>query len=217
MVAGLKSPGLASSLRWATSCHVRAKMRSTSASSTSWSRYISLGSVEARASSSSSFMRQHCGAVAASLAIVNGSVWSRPGETAISIEGERIIGIHAGRVDAERIIDAAGATILPAFNDAHVHFLMGSRGLTELDLFGLNDLSSIHRQIADFLMRDHRRPWVVGRGWLYSAFPGGMPTVEQLDRFIPDRPAYIESFDAHTAWVNSAALAIAGVSTAGVL
>jgi len=162
-------------------------------------------------------MRQHCRAVPASLAIVNGTVWSRPGMTAVTVEGERIAGVHAGAAKAERVIDAGGATILPAFNDAHVHFLMGSRGLTELDLFGLTGLSAIHRQIADFLMRGHRRPWVVGRGWLYSAFPGGMPTVEQLDRFIPDRPAYIESFDAHTAWVNSAALAIAGVSTEGVL
>jgi predicted amidohydrolase YtcJ len=58
---------------------------------------------------------------------------------------------------------------------------------------------------------------VVGRGWFYSAFPGGMPTLELLDRLIPDRPAYLESFDAHTGWVNTKALVISGVASDGVL
>src|SRR5262249_14908668 len=59
--------------------------------------------------------------------------------------------------------------------------------------------------------------WVVGRGWFYSAFPGGMPSVELLDRLIPDRPAYLESFDAHTGWANSRALTVAGVAEREVL
>src|SRR2546422_432011 len=49
------------------------------------------------------------------------------------------------------------------------------------------------------------------------ACSGGMPAVELLDRLIPDRPAYLESFDAHTGWANSRALTIAGVAERGVL
>jgi predicted amidohydrolase YtcJ len=44
-----------------------------------------------------------------------------------------------------------------------------------------------------------------------------MPTVELLDRLVPDRPAYLESFDAHTGWANSRALKIIGVATPDVL
>ena len=125
------------------------------------------------------------------------------------MDGERISSVQAGTVDAERVIDAGGATILPAFNDAHVHFLMGSRSLAELDLHGVASQAEIERRIVEYA-RGREGEWVVGRGWLYSAFPGGMPTVELLDRLVPDRPAYIESFDAHTGWANSRAFAIAG-------
>jgi len=158
------------------------------------------------------------------LAFVNGVVW-RPGEkpaTAVACSEERIAAIGS---DAEirahinkdaRVIDARGGTIMPAFNDAHVHFLMGSRSLSELDLFGVTGQADLEKRITDYV-RGRADGWVVGRGWFYSAFAGGMPTVELLDRLIPDRPAYLESFDAHTGWANSTALAIAGVADRGVL
>lgn len=154
-------------------------------------------------------MREHCRSVRASLAIVNGKVWSRPGLTAVSVDGERIAAVAAGRLDADRVIDAASAWIMPGFNDSHVHFLTGSRALGELDLRGAPTKQAVARRIADYA-RIHDGPWVFGRGWLYSAFPGGMPTVDQLDQLVPDRPAYLESFDAHMGWANSRALAIAG-------
>ena len=152
----------------------------------------------------------------ATLAIVNGRVWARPEATAAAIEGERIVGVGKGRYGATRVIDAEGSWILPAFNDAHVHFQMASRALGQLDLFGIARQDEVERRISDYA-RLHGGAWLVGRGWLYHAFPGSMPSVELLDRLVPDRPAYLESFDAHTGWANSRALAIAGVSTDGVL
>lgn len=154
--------------------------------------------------------------MSASVAIVNGKVWGRPGATAVAVEGERISEVGTGRLAAERIIDAAGAWILPAFNDAHVHFLMASRSLGQLDLFGVETQAEIERRITDYA-RAHPGGWLVGRGWFYSAFPGGMPTVDLLDRLVPDRPAYLESFDAHTGWANSRALASVGVGPRDVL
>src|SRR5690242_18101582 len=191
-------------------------MRSFSRSRTAGSRYICEGKVDARARAVSSFMRQHCRAVPASLAIVNGKVWARPGLTAVVIAGDRISSVDTGEVGAARVIDAAGAWIMPAFNDAHVHFLMASRSLGELDLFGVETQAEVERRVADYA-RTQEGGWVVGRGWFYSAFPDGMPTVELLDRLVPDRPAYLESFDAHTGWANSRALALAGVPTRAVL
>ena len=105
---------------------------------------------------------------------------------------------------------------MPAFNDAHVHFLMASRSLNELDLHGAETQAEVERRITAYAAR-HAGPWIVGRGWFYSAFPGGMPTVELLDHLVPDRPAYLESFDAHTGWANTRALTQAGISASGVL
>ena len=159
------------------------------------------------------------------LAFVNGVVW-RPGvrrpATAVACSEERIVAIGSDReiralIDKDaRVIDARGGTIMPAFNDAHVHFLMGSRSLSELDLFGVTSQPDVEKRITAYA-RGRGDGWVVGRGWFYSAFQGGMPSVELLDRLIPDRPAYLESFDAHTGWANSKALAIAGVTTRDVL
>jgi predicted amidohydrolase YtcJ len=158
------------------------------------------------------------------VAFVNGVLW-RPGEkpaTAVACSGDRIAAIGS---DAEihplinkdaRVIDARGGTIMPAFNDSHVHFLMGSRSLGELDLFGVTSQAEVEKRITDYV-HDRADGWVVGRGWFYSAFPGGMPAVDLLDRLIPDRPAYLESFDAHTGWANSKALTIAGVARRDVL
>jgi len=149
---------------------------------------------------------------------VNGVVWGARHATAVGCEGERIavVGSDDDVRDAKRVIDAHGGTIIPAFNDAHVHFLMGSRSLGELDLFGVAAQDEIEGRITAYA-RERDSSWIVGRGWFYSAFPGGMPSVELLDRLIPDRPAYLESFDAHTGWANSKALTIAGVAEREVL
>src|SRR5579864_2504907 len=159
----------------------------------------------------------------ATLAIVDGRVWgARPGTTAVAVSGDRIA---ATGTDAEiralagpqtRFVGAAGASILPAFNDAHVHFLAASRSLGELDLHGAKTQAEIERRLSEYAQQ-HAGPWVVGRGWFYSAFNGGMPSVELLDRLVPERPAYIESFDAHTGWANSQALRIAGAPPGEVL
>jgi predicted amidohydrolase YtcJ len=159
----------------------------------------------------------------ASLAVIGGAVWPpRAGATAVAAVNDRIVAvgsdeeIRAMCERSTRIIEARGGSILPAFNDAHVHFLMASRSLTELDLHGVETQAEVEIRIAHYAAA-HAGPWVMGRGWFYSAFPGGMPKVELLDRLVPDRPAYLESFDAHTGWANSKALQLAGVTSAGVL
>jgi predicted amidohydrolase YtcJ len=155
--------------------------------------------------------------------VVNGKVWpTRHRATAVAVVGERILVTGSDRdIRAQcdrhtRIIDARGGSIMPAFNDAHVHFLMASRSLAELDLYGAETQAEVERRITAYAAR-HPGPWIVGRGWFYSAFPGGMPTIELLDRLVPDRPAYVESFDAHTGWANTRALGAAGITSTGVL
>jgi predicted amidohydrolase YtcJ len=43
-------------------------------------------------------------------------------------------------------------------------------------------------------------------------FPGGTPRKEDLDRLVPDRPVFLMNRDVHGAWVNSHALALAGLT-----
>jgi predicted amidohydrolase YtcJ len=154
----------------------------------------------------------------ASLAVIGGAVWPpRAGTTAVAVLNDRIVAVGS---DADvrslcdrntRIVEARGGSILPAFNDAHVHFLMASRGIGQLDLSGAETQADVERRITGYAA-SHQGQWVIGRGWFYSAFPGGLPTIELLDRLVPDRPAYLEAFDTHTAWVNSVAISEAGIA-----
>ena len=45
-----------------------------------------------------------------------------------------------------------------------------------------------------------------------AAFERGTPRREELDRVVPDRPAFLVNRDGHGAWVNTRALELAGIT-----
>jgi predicted amidohydrolase YtcJ len=102
--------------------------------------------------------------------------------------------------------------VVPGFNDAHVHFLPGARNLHNLELSEETTVDGILRRIAESARTHADRDWLLGRGWFYAAFVGGMPDRSLLDPVIPDRPVAIEAYDGHTTWVNSAALDRLGIT-----
>lgn len=161
-------------------------------------------------------------APAADLIIVNGRVYTADerGTTAeaVAIAGTTIVGVGgtddmlALKGPATRVIDAAGGTVAPGFNDSHVHFIEAGFALSDVDLAGLTTLPAVTARIRQFAAAHPERPWIVGRGWLYAPFPNGSPTRAQLDAAIADRPAVMHCYDGHSVWVNSRALALAGIT-----
>ena len=109
-------------------------------------------------------------------------------------------------------VDAGGASVLPGFNDSHVHFLSGAQSLQELDLSGARTLEEVQQRIRDFAAANPGAPGFRGRGWNYGPFPGGLPTRAQLDAAVADRPVALVCFDGHSTWVNSRALEAAGIT-----
>ena len=158
----------------------------------------------------------------ADLVIVNGRVFTADerGTTAqaVAIAGNKILlvgtndAVSALRGPQTRVVDAHGGTVAPGFNDSHVHFISGGMTLGHVDLAGLTTLALVQDKIRAFAATHADAPWVEGRGWLYSPFPGGTPTREQLDAAVPDRPAVMTCYDGHSVWVNSKALALAGIT-----
>jgi hypothetical protein len=157
----------------------------------------------------------------ADLLILNGKVYSAGAfNEAVAIRGNTIVGVGRAQ-DLERlrgprteVIDARGRAVVPGFNDSHVHFLGGGLGLRDADLAGVASLREVQDRILAFMQAKPDEPWVRGRGWLYSAFPGGLPTKEQLNEVVPDRPAVMVAYDGHTTWANSKALQAAGITGA---
>jgi hypothetical protein len=159
--------------------------------------------------------------------VVNGKIWAAPpqaltpgGPTALAISGDRIVAIGSDS-DLRRlagpetsVVDARGGLVLPGFNDAHVHFLNGARNLVNLGLSAETTVDGILRRVSEFAGANPNRDWLLGRGWFYAVFPGGMPHREMLDRVVPDRPVALEAYDSHTTWLNTAALARLGLTAA---
>ena len=158
----------------------------------------------------------------ADLIVVNGRVFTGangPVAEAVAVTGDRITAvgarqaIEARRGPATTVIDAAGGTVVPGFNDSHVHFLSGSQSLQELDLIGARTLEDVQQRIRAFAAKNPSVPWIRGRGWNYSSFPGGLPTRAQLDAALAGRPATLVCFDGHSSWVNTKAIEAAGITS----
>ena len=79
-------------------------------------------------------------------------------------------------------------------------------------LAGLPDQHAYLDAVAAYAAEHPERPWITGEGWSMSAFPGGIGRASQLDELVSDRPVYLESRVGHSAWVNSAALAVARIT-----
>ena len=108
-------------------------------------------------------------------------------------------------------IDLKGKMLLPGFHDSHVHLIGGGLDLDECNLFDLATQEEVLDAIQQFAKRNPRKKWIRGGGWPLT-MSGGNPHKSLLDKLVPDRPALLEAFDGHSAWANSRALAIAGIT-----
>lgn len=111
-----------------------------------------------------------------------------------------------------RVVELRGRSVTPGFGDAHVHPVSAGMGRLRCDLSGARGLDTYLELISTYATTHPGEAWIRGDGWSMSDFPGGIPRRGDLDGVVPERPVYLESRDGHTAWVNSKALELAGVS-----
>ena len=159
----------------------------------------------------------------ADFVFMNGAVYTvdaaRSWATAVAVRDGRIafVGTEAEAKafigPATRVVDLHGGLLLPSFQDSHSHASHVPNPDSELDLEGLQDREKLFARIREFAAAHPRKAWIVGGGWDEAAFlPSGRPTRQMLDALVPDRPAFFINNSRHQAWVNSAALAAAGIT-----
>ncbi len=162
-------------------------------------------------------------ALAPDLIIVNAAVRTmddtQPRAEAVAISGNRIaaVGTSAAlRVLAgpkTRIVDAGGKSVLPGFNDAHVHWLSGGYSITNVDLRDASSRAEFTKRIAEFASKVPKGRWILGGEWDHENFPGApLPTKEWIDAVTPDHPVFVNRLDGHMALANSLALKLAKVT-----
>lgn len=155
--------------------------------------------------------------------LVNGRIYTvnakQPWAEALAIRGGRIVAVGSAKQIAAysspstKVIDAGGKLVLPGFTDCHIHFLEGSIYLLRVHLEEAKTIAEIQKIVKEFADQHPKEPWILGRGWTYPTFGAeGLPDKKDLDEIIPDRPVYLTAFDGHTAWANSKALELAGIT-----
>lgn len=159
----------------------------------------------------------------ATLILKNGNIWTDSATNAvvssIAISGNKIIAVGNEKslkkfISKEtQIIDLEEKFIMPGINDSHVHFLSSSLGLSQVDLTGVKTLEEAQQLILKFAQENPNTPWITGRGWQYSIFPNArLPLASDIDAVIKDRPVFLRAYDGHTAWANSKAIELSGIT-----
>lgn len=144
---------------------------------------------------------------------------ARPLAEAVAIAGNRIVAVGRTRDLAKlagrrtRVIDARKQLVLPGFNDAHVHFLLGGFSLTEVDLRTAATPEEFSQRIATQAEQQPAGAWILGGSWDHENWSGAaLPTKRWIDAATPGHPVFVRRLDAHMALANSLALKRAGIS-----
>jgi len=162
---------------------------------------------------------------AADLVILGGSIEpiatpANSHDDAVAIRGGRIVAIGASDDlraligPGTEVVELQGETVLPGFQDAHIHPIEGGLLADRCDLHALTDAGAYLEAIRAYADGHPEREWITGSGWSLPAFPGGEPDRALLDQVVGGRPAFLESNDGHVAWASTRALELAGIDDA---
>lgn len=137
--------------------------------------------------------------------------------TKIAFSDDKIIAVGdqfkvSGKVIS---IDGQGRVMLPGLIDAHGHMLGLGENLLSVDLRNATSEIDAVQQVAEFVSGNPQSSgWIIGRGWNQVLWPGKQfPTKASLDKISSDTPVVLSRIDGHAVWVNSVALAKAGITS----
>ncbi len=159
----------------------------------------------------------------ADLVLLNGKIWTvndrQPEAEAVACLGNRIMAVGSTKdirkwIGAKtKVIDLQGKRVVPGFNDSHVHFLDGGRGLASVQLRDARTPEEFHNRIRDFAAKSPKGRWILNGNWDHENWnPPNLPTRQLIDQVTPDNPVFINRLDGHMCLANSLALKLAGVT-----
>lgn len=126
------------------------------------------------------------------------------------------------------VTDCNGNTLMPAFNDGHMHFSISVRRFGVVDLNFMpsltdtpeNVVKEIQRRVKEYADAHPDEPVIHGSGWNRAWFQGALQgpayqfTRHDIDAVVADRPVVLDSYCGHVAMFNTKALELAGVLSA---
>lgn len=147
----------------------------------------------------------------------DGGGW-HPDAEAVVTQGGEILFVGTTRQameyrgESSRVIDLAGATVIPGLVDSHTHVFGLGAVLDQVNLF---DVSTEEEAVALIVERAKTVPegeWIVGRGWDEGAWANRYPDKVLLTEAVPDHPVFMDSLHGFAGWGNQMALDEAGIT-----
>lgn len=150
----------------------------------------------------------------------NGKIYTGQGEFthALLVDGgmiERIgddAATHAGGATA---VDLEGKTVLPGFNDSHLHLYGVGKNLSAVHLLGSKSIADVIARGKQYIKDNGLKPgeFLVGRGWNQDYFEGEsrLLTRHDLDQISTEHPVIFRRACGHLLTCNSMALKLAGI------
>jgi predicted amidohydrolase YtcJ len=142
----------------------------------------------------------------------------RPTAEAIAVRGQRILAvgtdqqIHTHIGPRTVVVDGAGGIAVPAFHDAHCHFLSYARSRSWVDCRGARRLADIAAALRLAARRAPADAWIRAYGYDDAALVDGRePDRRDLDAAVPDRPVRLQHRTLHLDILNSIALRALGL------
>lgn len=152
----------------------------------------------------------------------HGSDGWQPNATAVAVQHGTILyvgddaGVRQHVGPGTRVVDLAGATLLPGLVDAHTHVLNLGTTLEQVDLAGAEDEAAAVARVASRARQVPPGEWIIGYGWDDGAWADHYPDKALLSAAVADHPVLMRGLHGFAVWGNQAALDAAGISTATV-
>ena len=142
-----------------------------------------------------------------------------PRKAAILVKGGTVafVGNEAearAAAPAAKVVDLAGAVLVPGLTDAHGHLRSLGTLRRMIDCRGLPK-DEILLRVRALAASAAPGTWIRGRAWDQNRWSDtSFPTAADLEAAAPKTPVVLSRVDGHAIWVNAAALKAAGVTKA---
>ncbi|HSD69699.1 MAG TPA: amidohydrolase family protein [Woeseiaceae bacterium] len=142
----------------------------------------------------------------------------RPDAEAVVVTGGEITFVGASgdalgyQGPATRVVDLAGATVIPGLVDSHTHVFELGANLERVNLVDVQTEEEAVARVAERAKSVPKGEWILGAGWDEGAWANRYPDKALLSAAVPGHPVFLASLHGFAGWANQMALDEAGLS-----
>lgn len=145
---------------------------------------------------------------------------AKPRVQALAVSYGRVVALGA---DAEirrlataktAVLNLDGKTVISGLTDAHLHWEAQAISMRSVNVFEIQEKAIAVERVRERVKETPAEEWIQGQGWAQDLWPDrAFPSKVDLDAVAPHHPVYLSAKSGHAAWVNSAALQRAGITS----